>query len=183
LLGRLKTMAASDRAPWPKDANGAVDNFAGMILAYMAIIQLASNGAVQKRVRAFVPHKPSSRGQMVRDRHQQLRLLVEKDDEYHRRYFTLVKELFPLLMSLLQRLSQRYGWQDILFRTATGKLNTNVYLKLFSLSLHDMLNAGLGLVVGVKHNRSAQALQGGVRSLLNIMQLGSREPQISVPSS
>lgn len=172
LLGHLEQALTQKKFAWPRENTEAIKKLAGLVLAYVSVVQISVQPKVESRIQGFIPHRTKSDGSKIRDRHAQIRLLVEKDDEYHRKYFNLVKDLYPLLVSVVQQHAQTRKWGIFLFRTSEGKVNANAYLKLFSLALHDMVNAGLGLTVGIKHNRCAKALQEGVKNLMK--ELGTR---------
>jgi flagellar biosynthesis protein FlhG len=117
-----------------------------------------------------VPHRKSADGKRYRNRFQQISLIIQHDEAYHQRYFALVKRLFPVMQKQLLGLASSRSLHPLIFRGADGKPNHNAYLKLLSRTLHDMVNGGLGIHVGIRHNAAAMAIQeGGGRLLREIM--------------
>jgi hypothetical protein len=161
LLRLLKEVAGSPTLL----RNGDVNNGGGVLLFYLAVLKLLSHRAVADAVEGFLPVR-SNGGGPVRDRRRQIAFLVERDDEYHRRFYTLVRRLFPLLMTQIARLADSFGLAPLLLRDATGAVNRSAYLKLLTRYLHDTLNSGLGVLVGLTMTPAALAFSKGVDSLL-----------------
>jgi flagellar biosynthesis protein FlhG len=103
----------------------------------------------------------------VRDRRLQIRNLVERDARYHRRYFSIVKGLFPVLVHQINKLVDTTGWSSLLLRDGEGQVNKNAYLKLLTHVLHDSLHAGLGVYVGFRFNSAGRAIEEGAQTLLS----------------
>ena len=161
LLRLLKEVAGSPTLL----RNGDVNNGGGVLLFYLAVLKLLSHRAVADAVEGFLPVR-SNGGGPVRDRRRQIAFLVERDDEYHRRFYTLVRRLFPLLMTQIARLADSFGLAPLLLRDAAGAVNRSAYLKLLTRYLHDTLNSGLGVLVGLTMTPAALAFSKGVDSLL-----------------
>jgi len=140
-------------------------NIAGITLCYLAVLRLISSRKVRSLVASVIPRR-SEDGHPVRDRRAQIRGLIEKNEIYHRRYFALVKLLYPVLVQQVQRLIDSFHWESLLFRTPAGDANSNAYLKLLTNVLHDSLHAGLGVYVGFRYSAAGRAMEDGARSLL-----------------
>jgi len=140
-------------------------NLGGITLCYAAILRLASSRKVQSLVAAVVPRRRED-GAVVRDRRAQIRGLIERNELYHRRYFGLVKQLYPVLLRQVERSISTFTWGSLLLRTSTGEVNRNAYLKLLTNVLHDSLHAGLGVYVGFRYSAAGRAMEAGARRLL-----------------
>ncbi|MFP4430000.1 MAG: MinD/ParA family protein [Spirochaetaceae bacterium] len=164
ILRLLKEVAASPALL----RNSDVRNSGGVLLFYLAVLKLLSHRTVSAAVEGFLPVREDGR-RSVRDRRRQIAFLVERDDEYHRRFYSLVQRLFPLLMRQTARLSDSFGLGPLLLRDASGAVNRSAYLKLLTRYLHDTLNSGLGVLVGLTMTPAAVAFSKGVESLLDEM--------------
>lgn len=142
-----------------------VINVAGIVVCYLATLKLTAAPKVRALIGAALPRRTED-SRAVRDRRNQIRSLVHRDDAYHKRYFRLVKMLYPVLARQTSRLVKNYGWQPLLLKNRAGKTNQNAYLKLLTHLLHDSLHAGLGIYVGFRFNAAGQAIESGAKRLL-----------------
>ncbi len=140
-------------------------NLGGILLCYLAILLISGAPQVRSLVAAVIPRR-SEDGRIVRDRRHQIRNLIERNDTYHRRYFTLVRKLYPVLVHQINRLVDAAGWGRIVLRARDGSVNRNAYLKLLTHVLHDSLHAGLGIYVGFRYNQAGRAIEEGARKVL-----------------
>jgi cellulose biosynthesis protein BcsQ len=140
-------------------------NLGGIILCYLSVLLICSAPKVRELITAVIPRR-SEGGRLVRDRRTQIHNLVERNDAYHRRYFTLVRRLYPVLVRQINRLVDAAGWQALLLRGPEGNVNKNAYLKLLTHVLHDSLHAGLGVYVGFRYNNAGRAIEAGAKELL-----------------
>jgi len=170
VLNRVAAVLANPEkiAPWPVANQEMIRRLSGLLLFQLALLRVTQHPRIRARIQAFVPHRKEG-NRYVRDRYRQIHVLVEKDELYHRRYFSLVKDLFPLVMKVQAQLADRNSWTKLCFTDENKALNSNAYLKLLSAVLHDMVNAGLGLHVGIKHNRAADGIREGLRQLLKVL--------------
>ena len=141
-------------------------NLAGVMLFYFALFKLMPSKPVQNLVYSFVPKRKNTKGSMVRDKNKQIHYLVEKDDEYHRKYFTLIQALFPVVLKQVSALVKAFGLGDLLLRTKNGEANKNAYLKLLTNFVHDAIHAGLGVFIGFKFNTASESIKEGAKDLL-----------------
>jgi flagellar biosynthesis protein FlhG len=140
-------------------------NLGGILLCYLAILLISSAPRVQELVLRVVPRRDEG-GKVVRDRRAQIHNLIERNDDYHRRYFNLVRRLYPVLVQQINRLVDASGWNDLMLRSSDGTLNKNAYLKLLTHVLHDSLHSGLGVYVGFRYNSAGRAIEEGARRVL-----------------
>jgi len=140
-------------------------NLAGITLCYLSILKLVSSRRVRRLISSVVPRRTEN-GRTMRDRRVQIRSLIEKNEIYHRRYFALVKLLYPVLIQQVRRMVEAFDWNDLLLRDSTGEVNKNAYLKLLTHVLHDSLHAGLGVYVGFRYSAAGRAIEQGARRLL-----------------
>ncbi len=143
-------------------------NTLGLAFFYYSVLRLLDYQKVQALISNFVPKKQRD-GRPVRDRHRQIMLLLKKDDQYHRRFFTLIKTLFPMVDRQVIKLARRWKLETILLRDERGELRRNVYLKLLSELMHDLINAGLGIHVGIRLNRAAREIDAGWQKTRKLM--------------
>jgi hypothetical protein len=157
-------------------------NMAGLILFYFAVLRISRHQRVRTLISGLVPRRTEG-GRMVRNRRMQIHNLVERNDEYHRRYFALIKRLFPVLVNQLSRMVETFSWQRLLFRTADGSVNKNAYLKLLTHVVHDSLHAGLGVHIGFKYNVAGTAIQKGARELIrHVVGGAANRTDVSAPT-
>ena len=143
-------------------------NLGGILMCYLAILMICASPKVRSLVSSAIPRRTEA-GRVVRDRRKQIRNLVEKDANYHKRYFAMVRGLFPVLVHQLNRLVAATGWKSLMLRTRNGVVNKNAYLKLFTHVLHDSLHAGLGVYVGFRFNSAGRAIEDGARDLIRAL--------------
>ncbi len=141
-------------------------NLAGVMLFYFALFKLMPSKTVQNLIYSFVPKRKNSKGTMVRDKNKQIHYLVEKDDEYHEKYFTLIRALFPVLLRQISALVKSFGLAGLLLRSKNGEVNKNAYLKLLTNFVHDAVHAGLGVFIGFKFNTASESIKEGAKDLL-----------------
>ena len=152
-------------------AAGKLDGFArnilGMLLFYFTLAKIIGSRTVQNMVYDFVPKRKNSRGLLVRDKNKQIHYLVERDELYHAKYFTLIKALFPVAMQQLANLVKTFGLGAFVLRAAgSGETNKNAYLRLLTNFIHDAIHAGLGVFIGFKFNTASEAIKKGAKNLL-----------------
>ncbi len=148
--------------------NHFIGNLGGIVLCYLSILKLVSSRRVRPLISSVVPRRTEN-GRTVRDRRVQIRSLIEKNEIYHRRYFALVKLLYPVLIQQVGRMVEAFDWKDLLLRDSAGEVNRNAYLKLLTHVLHDSLHAGLGVYVGFRYSAAGRAIEQGARRLLRDM--------------
>ncbi len=141
-------------------------NLGGILMCYLAILMVVGSGSVQKMMIAVIPRRQEGK-KIVRDRRTQIANLVARNDAYHKRYFALVKRVFPVLVEQINRLVSRYRWNELLLTSKSGGVNKNAYLKLLTNVLHDSLHAGLGVYVGFRYNAAGRAIEEGARRLIS----------------
>lgn len=141
-------------------------NLGGIVLCYLAMLLICASPRVRQLVGAVIPRRVEG-GRMVRDRRAQIHNLIERNESYHRRFFALVRRLYPVLVHQINRLVDAAGWTSLLLRSPDGSVNKNAYLKLMTHMLHDSLHAGLGVYVGFRYNSAGRAIEEGARQLLS----------------
>ncbi len=142
-------------------------NLVGLLLFYFAIFRLCEARSVQQLLRRFVPYRKDASGKRIRDRRRQIAAILKRDDEYHRRYFLMIKSLFPIVVRQLVAITKRSKLNAFVLRDRSGRVHQNAYLRLLADFLHDAVNGGLGLFVALKFNQAGAALQKGAEALLS----------------
>jgi hypothetical protein len=140
-------------------------NILGILLFHYAIFKLASIEAIRKLYSDFIPKK-NTRGKSVQDKAEQIRYLIEQDTAYHKKYYTIMRHLFPVVMAQLSRLSTKYSLGMYILMTRDKLANKSAYLKLLANFSHDALHAGLGVFIGLKHNIASERILEGAKRLL-----------------
>lgn len=157
-------------------------NLLGLILFYFALSKIIVSPSVQQLFFDFIPKRKNSKGVWVRDKNRQIHYLVEKDLEYHKRYFLLIKKLFPVVLTQLSVLIRTYpSLETWILKDRTGSANRTAYLKLLTGFVHDAIHAGLGVFIGFKFNTASEAIKQGARNLLaELSQKGSLQKELVV---
>ncbi len=143
-------------------------NTGGIILFYTAALKLFESGKIVEMLYNFLPKKQDSQGKLLRDRTLQISCLIKKNEEYHEKYFHLVKKLFPVYLRQLEKLSEAFDFKPLLFKSKKGTVNRNAYLKLMAAFIHDTVNSGLGISAGFKYNRAAEEIRKGAERILTL---------------
>ncbi len=151
---------------WPKENYAMVLKLSGLLLYYFSFWKLTQYASIQKLITGFVPTRTDKDGQKIRDRRSQIRMLTYEVESYRKKYFLLLKNLFPILQKQVLSIAKNGSFRILIFLDQNGKPNHNTYLKLLNRLLHDMVNSGLGLFVGLQFNTSADALKAGAAKLL-----------------
>lgn len=141
-------------------------NLVGLLLFYFALFRLCEARSVQQLLRRFVPYRKDGSGKRIRDRRRQIAAILRRDDEYHRRYFQMIRSLFPIVVRQLVAIAKKSKLGSFILRDKSGRVNQNAYLRLLADFLHDAVNGGLGLFVALKFNQAGEALQKGAEALL-----------------
>ena len=143
----------------------ALRNAGGCLLLYVSIHKLLASDRIRGLLRSFVPVRRDEHGTLVRDRYRQIRSLIEHDEQYHRRFFDLVKRFFPIVIGQLRKLIETQHLQPLVLRSKTGEVHRTAYLKLLTTWMHDTANSGLGISVGMAHTTAARTIQDGAKAL------------------
>jgi hypothetical protein len=149
-------------------SSGALHRQGGVLLFYLSMLKLLRSDRVQELFRAFVPYRSDSHG-TVRDRYTQIRRLIEKDTAYHEQFLSTIRRLYPVLTRQLSRLVGRFQLDGLLLQNTDGTPHREAYLKLLTQFLHDTVNSGLGIAVGIRFTPASDALRDGANELLEAM--------------
>ncbi len=145
---------------------------AGVLLVYFALYKLLQSRSILRVISEFIPKKASTRGSRVRNRREQIRALVENSQDYRRRFFTLVKALYPVYNRQVAAIVQTFDLQKLVLRNEKGGVKRDAYLKLLVSFLHDSLNCGLSVIVGFSHRPASRAFAQGADRLLARIERG-----------
>jgi flagellar biosynthesis protein FlhG len=138
-----------------------------MLLFYFALSKTLNARAVQSLIFNFIPKRKNTKGVLIRDKNKQIHYLVERDELYHAKYFSLIKALFPVVMKQLAVLVKAGGFGVFVLRTTGSReINRNAYLRLLTNFIHDAVHAGLGVFIGFKFNLASEAIKKGAKNLL-----------------
>ncbi|MBN2049084.1 MAG: P-loop NTPase [Spirochaetales bacterium] len=141
---------------------------AALVLYYYALYRLMLSKPVSELFKELIPLRKDG-GRVVRDRRRQIGFLLEKDEQYHRRYFLFVKKLFPVAMKQLDRLAVSLGLRTLLLPDSTGGVNRNAYLRLLADVIQDTANSGLGILSGQRFNDASREMEKGAANLMKAL--------------
>ncbi len=148
------------------DLDNVLRGSAGVLLVYFALYKLLQSRSIVRVISEFIPKKASSRGTRVRNRREQIRALVENSADYRRRFFGLVKALYPVYNRQVAAIVRTFELQNLVLRNEKGEVKRDAYLKLLVSFLHDSLNCGLSVIVGFSHRPASRAFAQGADRLL-----------------
>lgn len=145
---------------------------AGLMFYYFCLLKLFQARTLTQLVSALIPQRQGIKGKKIRDRRQQIYNLVANNEEYRKKYFRVIKALFPVISGQILSIAKTLELDQLLFKTPQNKLDRPVYLKLFSNFIHETVNSGLGVVVGFRHRPAARAFHQSAENLLWFMKNG-----------
>jgi flagellar biosynthesis protein FlhG len=137
---------------------------AGLVLFHYSLARLFVIPAARNLISGFLPRRLES-GISIRDRRTQIARIIGKDSLYQERYFALVKKLYPVMNRQMEHLVKSFGLQNLLFRDADAGVAGKAYLKLFSATIYEIINSGLGVVAGFRFRPSSRAFRAGFDEL------------------
>jgi flagellar biosynthesis protein FlhG len=152
----------NDKAP---RGGTTLRNMGGLLLFDFTLFKLFESSTVRKLIEEFIPWTEDERGRKRRDKQKQIRWLVEKDQHYREKYLNLLKTLRPVMVQQLLAIAGVLETDSILFKKS-GVIHQEVYLRLLTSFLHDVLNSGLGVVIGFRYRPASRAFQKGAEVLL-----------------
>jgi len=144
-----------------------VKNTAGLLLFYFSLYKLFHSKSLLKLLNNFIPIRKSGKGRVVRDKHKQIRYIVEQNSVYKKRYLTLIKVLFPVITKQLTTMVQTFQLSHLYYRKADGSINKAAYVKLFSHFMHDTVNSGLGIITGFRYRPASIAFNEAADKLID----------------
>jgi MinD-like ATPase involved in chromosome partitioning or flagellar assembly len=149
--------------------NRLMMNQGGLLLFYFSLYKLFQSKTITELIRSLVPAKKNRKGVLIRDRHRQIRDLVEGNSEYKQRYLKLLKTLHPIVSKQISTVVKVFDLSGLLFRDKRGTIIRSAYVKLLTNFLHDTLYSGLSVVVGFPFRSAAGAFQEGAEKVLQTL--------------
>jgi MinD-like ATPase involved in chromosome partitioning or flagellar assembly len=153
--------------------NPLMANQGGLLLFYFSLYKLFQSQTVTELIKSLVPSKRNRKGSTVRDRHRQIRNLVEGDPEYKKRYLKLLKTLHPIVSKQIANIVKTFELSGLLLRDQKGTVIRSAYVKLLTNFIHDTLYSGLSVVVGFPFRAAASAFQEGAERTLQTLKQGA----------
>ncbi|MDX9801541.1 MAG: AAA family ATPase [Spirochaetia bacterium] len=147
-------------------------NIAGVILFYLAVFNLIKQDKYHNAMIEFLPMKKDKNGNPKRDRNTQIKMLVEKNLEYQKKFISLVKKLQLPLMEEIERLTADLSILEILFtsdKNGKTRIESSVYAKLLGNYLHDSLNSGLSIIIGFPYRTASMSFQKSAILVLGLL--------------
>ncbi|MBN2737420.1 MAG: AAA family ATPase [Spirochaetales bacterium] len=151
------------------DHRPALKNAVGLLTFYYALFKVFQSTSVVNLVNSFVPVSKSKQGKSYRDKYLQIKNLIGKNNIYRKRYFQLIKTLFPVVFKTLQDLAQALGISRLLYKTRNGEINREAYVKLFSHFIHEVIHSGLGVIIGFPFRPASKAFEQSASRLQKLM--------------
>ncbi len=143
-----------------------IRNIAGVLLFYFGVYKLLQSPTILKLISDFIPMRTGSGGMKIRDKRMQIRNLVDLEGDYRRRYFALIKTVYPVVNKQIATIIKTFDLQHLLLRNSDGTVNREAYVKLMTDFVHDAVHSGLGVIAGFKHRPAASAFRAGAERLL-----------------
>jgi flagellar biosynthesis protein FlhG len=148
--------------------NQAMNNYSGLLIFYFSFYKLIQNENFFQTLNDFIPVKNSEKSKTIkRDRRKQIYYLIEKNNFYHNKFLSLIKKLFPVIIKQLNAVISAFGFKNIYFSKDKNAIYSEAYLKLLSNFLHNILNSGLGIIVGFKNRPASDSFYQGADKLLD----------------
>jgi hypothetical protein len=162
---QVRVLAVLDLLSKTEIPDQYIQNCGSILYFYYSSYLLLSHETVQLLIRNFLPRYTPQSGRGERDRKRQIRHLVEADGEYHQKFYTLVKKLYPVALKQLTGLSRSRNYESLILKSGGYAVNQKAYLSLLSDLMHDIVNSGLGIAVGMKFNAASSAIRAGAFEL------------------
>ena len=143
---------------------------AGVLVVYFALYKLMQSPTIVRLIADFLPKKRNARGNRVRDRREQIRSLILRDDAYRRQYLQLVRTLYPVYNRQITTIVKTFDLQNLMLRNEKAQVNREAYVKLLNSFLHDTVHSGLSVIVGFSHRPASVAFEQGADRLLAKME-------------
>lgn len=141
-------------------------NTAGIYGFYFSLYKLLQSKTIVKLINDFIPKKTNKKGVAVRNRQEQIRNLVQKNDEYKLNYFKLVKTLYPVFNKQITTVISTFNLWNLMLRDNNNKIKRTAYLKLLSNFLHETINSGLSIIIGFNRRPAVVAFKKAADKLL-----------------
>lgn len=147
-----------------RSPNPVLRKIGGILLANFTLYKMFGSKTVTALIQRFLPWKRDARGRLRRDKRKQISWLVESDPVYRKRYLTLLHILSPAMLKQLGIISDSLGLEKLIFQ-GNGKVSGETYIKILTSSLHDVVNSGLGIIIGFRYRPASIAFQRGADRL------------------
>jgi MinD-like ATPase involved in chromosome partitioning or flagellar assembly len=141
-------------------------NSGGLYTFYFSLYKLLQSETILKIIHDFIPKKKNTKGMFVRNRREQIRNLIQKNEEYKARYFNLVKTLYPVLNRQITTVITTFNLGNLMLRDRENRVNKVAYLKLFSNFIHETINSGLSIIIGFNRRPAVTAFKKAAELLL-----------------
>lgn len=134
-------------------------NQAGLLLFYFSLYKLFQSNTVTELISNFVPVRENPNGSTVRDRYSQIVNIVRHSEEYGKKYFELIKTLYPIVTKQLNAIINAFELNNLLLKDKDGSIYKTAYVKLLTSFIHETIYSGLGLVVGFEYRPASLAFK------------------------
>ena len=72
----------------------------------------------------------------------------------------------------INQLVKNFRLEGLVFRNKEGNIAREAYIRLFSASIYEMINSGLGIVAGFRFRPSSRAFSAGYEKLMEVLKDG-----------
>lgn len=138
--------------------NNYIKTTAALLQFDFAIHKLFLSRTVADIITSFIPYKTNNKGVKIRDRHKQIKMIVESNSSYKKEYLRLIKIIFPIALRQLFTIAKTFNTSALIFKK-NGELQKKIYLKLLSTFFHTAFNSGLGIVTGFSFRPASEAFE------------------------
>ena len=142
---------------------------AGILIFYLAVFKIIKQKKYLSALMDFIPHKTNSRNEKVRDRNRQIHLLVEKNDDYQKKFLSLLKMFNTPVMNSIEEIAVTFNLKKTCLINPDNSINKKAYIKLLSNFIHDAVNSGLSIIIGFPYRTTSINFQKGGDNILRIM--------------
>jgi len=142
-------------------------NTAGLFLFYFSLYKLFQSSSIVSLINNFIPKKKNKRGKVVRDKHRQIKELLNKSKQYQENYYKLVKTLYPIINRQVMAVVETFNLSNLLLKDKQGHVHKLAYLTLFTNFLHETVHSGLSVIIGFRHRPATRAFERAAEQLLS----------------
>ena len=145
--------------------NNSFKNTARLLLFNFTLFKLFQTKNIPQFIQSFVPMKKNRKGNLTRDRFQQIKNIVVGDINYQKSYFELLKKFTPIILKQLISVIKTFKLNNLIYLTKENTINKKTYLKLSSNYLHEIIHSGLSIILGFKYRTASIAFTQAAEKL------------------
>ena len=120
-----------------------------LLALHLVLCAIGKNKKTSDLIYQHIPMRIKD-GVRIRNRRSQIQHLVFKNDQLHKRHLLLLKQIYPIVMHILDRYKSSLNLKYIILASRTGGDDRLFYIRMISQSLHEIMHSGLGVAIGIK---------------------------------